>query len=407
MVHRVMEKDVCIAGGGPAGLILGMLLAKAGVDVVVLESHDNFDREYRGEVLQPRFLQLLEQVNLRSYIESFPSSKLRKGALYYKDRRLGEFSFDNISEEIPYALWMPQPILLQALYDKAKSLPSFELLFHAAVKELRYEGERVTGAIAQTPEGTLEVRARVTVGADGRFSAVSRLGGFEMEYEHLAGDLVWFTVPKPADWGDELRMKITDGYSYILLPKYPNCLQVGVAVPSGEWKAIRQDGIEPFRQELLAAHPAFREFAEALTDFKPFVLLQVKDFYVKQWAKDGCLLIGDAAHCASPVGAVGVSLSVTTAVIAADVIYDAFHDGDVSADRLGRVQALRDGEIRSVHKMQARAARMFFASTPFLRTLAPVVISLVTRTKLLAAVQRRVLSLSGKVPIHERFTFQD
>ncbi|MCZ8512781.1 FAD-dependent monooxygenase [Paenibacillus filicis] len=406
MSIETIEKDVCIVGGGPAGMILGMLLAKAGKEVIVLESHDNFDREYRGEVLQPRFLQLMEQIGLRAYLESFPSSKLTCGALYYNDKRKGEFSFSGFSKDIPYALWMPQPILLQALYDKAAELPGFSMRFHAQVKELLHDGDRIAGVTAEGAQGPVHVKAKVTVGADGRFSAVRRLGGFEFEYEHHAGDLIWFTVPKPEHWGDELRIQISDGHGYIILPKYPNHLQVGVAVPVEEWKEIREHGIQPFREELLAANPAFRAFAEELKDFKPFVLLQVKDFLVKRWAKDGCLLIGDAAHCASPVGAVGVSLSVTTAVMAADVIYDALEAGDVSAERLDRVQEQREEEIRAIHKIQVRGAKMVFTSTPFIRTIAPILLSLAAKTKLLPAIQRRTLLMAHPLPIHERFTFK-
>ncbi|WP_141336366.1 FAD-dependent monooxygenase [Paenibacillus sp. tmac-D7] len=405
MTHRMIETDVCVAGGGPAGLFVGLLLAKAGVRVTVLESHDNFDREYRGEVLQPRFLQLLQQLNLRDYIESFPGAKVRQGTLFYKNKRMGSFSFEDVSGAFPYALWMPQPVLLQALYDKARTFPSFEMLFHAPVKQLLHEGDRIAGVVAETADGPLEVRARLTVGADGRFSAVRKLGGFEIEYEHYAGDLVWFTVPKPADWGEELRMLITDGHGYIVLPKYPNLLQVGIAVPAAEWKEIKAHGIEPLRQELLAAHPAFRDFAESLTDFKPFVLLQAKDFYVREWAKNGCLLVGDAAHCASPAGAVGVSLSVTTAVVAADVIYDALRDRDCSAGRLAAVQKCRDREIRSIHSMQDRAAKLMFSSSPFIRTWAPMFISFAAKTKLIRFVQRRLLVLPEPLAIHERFMF--
>ncbi|WP_426449370.1 FAD-dependent monooxygenase [Paenibacillus sp. S-38] len=405
-MNHTVETDVCIAGSGPAGLILGMMLAKAGINVLVLESQDNFDREYRGEVLQPRFLQLMQELGLREYIESLPSSKVRSGAFYYKEKLLGEFQFDRFSEEIPYALWIPQPILLGALYEKARELPSFDLLFHAPVTGLNEEEGRICGVTAQTRDGELTVKAKVTVGADGRFSVVRRLGGFAMEYENHSGDLIWFSVPRPADWGGALRIKLTDGFPMIILPKYPDLLQVGLAVPPGEWKSIKSRGVDALRQELLGAHPAFRSFAEELRDFKPFVLLQAKTFLVREWAKDGCLLIGDAAHCASPVGAVGVSLSVATAAAAAEVIYEAIQDGDVSAARLGRVQENRSGEMRSVHRIQERGAKVMFASSAFVRSLAPVMISLGARLNLVSRLQRRVLLQPEPMDIHSRFRFQ-
>ncbi|MCZ8523217.1 MULTISPECIES: FAD-dependent monooxygenase [Paenibacillus] len=405
-MNRTVDTEVCIVGGGPAGLMLGLLLAKAGTRVLVLESHSNFDREYRGEVLQPRFLQMLEELGLRDYIESFPGSKVRSGAFYYKEKLLGEFRFDSFSKDIPYALWMPQPILLNALYDKARAIPTFDLLYQASVNELLWEGDGVCGVVADTPDGPVTVRARVTVGADGRFSAVRRLGGFEMEYEHHPGDLIWFSVPRPAGWGEALRMKLTDGHGFVILPKYPDLLQVGMAVLPGEWRDIRSQGIAALKKELLAAHPAFRVFAEELQDFKPFVLLQAKAFYVREWAKNGCLLIGDAAHCASPIGAVGVSLSVATAVTAAGVIHDALQDNDVSAARLHRVQELRGKELRAVHRIQERGAKIMFASSPALRSLVPVLITLAARLRLISRIQRRTLLQPQPLNVHPRFQFE-
>lgn len=406
MTGKRLQKDVIVVGGGPAGMMLGLLLAKVGVQVIVLESHDNFDREYRGEVLQPRFAQLLDQLQLRAYIEQLPHSKLKKGAFYHYDKKKGDFDFSSMIAGVPYALWIPQPILLQALYEKAKEYPTFDMMFHAPVKKLHEKDGTVSGVVVeQKSKEFLEIQAKVTIGADGRFSTIRRLGGFELEYEYYLGDLIWFSIPRPPHWGEELQFKITEGHSYITLPKYPDLLQVGIALPRGEWKETQRQGVETFRQEIMHANKGFHEFAESLVDFKPFVPLQAKNYMVKTWAKNGCLLIGDAAHCSSPVGAIGVSLAVTTAVVAADVILDALQKHDVSAKVLGRVQEIRSEEIKEIHQIQERMGNLFFTSSKFVKGIRPYVVSAAFKTPLFSMIQKKLFVMKNPVAINPEFIF--
>ena len=408
MIDEKLQKDVIVVGGGPAGMMLGLLLAKVGVQVIVLESHDNFDREYRGEVLQPRFIQLLNQLKLREYIEQLPHSKLKKGAFYHYDKKKGDFDFTSMIAEAPYALWIPQPILLQALYKKAKEYPTFDMMFHTPVKKLLQKDGTVTGVVVEREnKELLEIQAKIVVGADGRFSTIRRLGGFELEYQHYPGDLIWFSVKRPSHWGEELRFKITEGHSYITLPKYPDLLQVGIALPRGEWKETQRQGIENFRQEIMHANKGFDEFAESLVDFKPFVPLQAKNHMVKTWAKNGCLLIGDAAHCSSPVGAIGVSLAVTTAVVAADVIWDALQKCDVSAKVLCRVQEIRSEEIEEIHQIQERMGNMFFTSSKFVRGIRPYIVSAAFKTPLFSMIQKKLFVMKNPIGINPAFIFNE
>lgn len=354
---ETVQTDVLIAGGGPAGMVLGLLLAKRGIDVLVLEQQATFDREYRGEVLQPRFVQMMQQLNLLTHLEQYPHMRLEAAESYHKDRRLGHVEFRDVSPEIPYAIWMPQPILLQALHDKAQTLPSFRLWFHASAKRLVQENDSTVGLVVEKDGAEIEVRAKVTVGADGRFSTVRRLAQMELEYEHYENDLIWFTSRRPHGEHPTLQIKLSDRHAYIVLPKYPDAVQGGMFLKKGEWKNLQSSGLEPIRAELLAASEAFAEFAGRVQSFREFFLLQARIMYAREWAQNGLLLIGDAAHCASPAGAVGVSLSVATAILAADVISRALADGDVSAARLREVQEMRSPEIRRVHALQMRAEK--------------------------------------------------
>ncbi|HDX9579069.1 TPA: FAD-dependent monooxygenase [Bacillus pseudomycoides] len=191
----------------------------------------------------------------------------------------------------------------------------------------------------------------------------------------------------------------------MILPKYPDLLQVGVALPRGEWKETQRQGIEAFRQEIMHANKGFYEFGESLVDFKSFVPLQAKNHMVKTWAKNGCLLIGDAAHCSSPIGAIGVSLAVTTAVVAADVIWKALQKHDVSAEFLSKIQEIRIEEIEGIHQIQERIGSLFFTSSKFVKGIRPYIISAASKTPLFSMIQKKLLVMKNPVTINPAFIF--
>lgn len=396
---QTFRVDVCIAGAGPAGMVLGLLLAKLGVKVLVCEHHPDFEREYRGEVLMPRFTQMFRQIGLFEHIEKYPHLKLAELEGYYQAKRILNISFSEIAPEAPFAIWMSQPILLQALLDQAKQYPNFELWFGARVESLMEEGTVTKGAIIHKGKETVEVRANITVGTDGRFSTVRRRGDFELEFEDHAFDVIWFTIPRPAGYDHYVRFFFSPTSNYLILPKYPDSIQCGLVIPKGAYLNYLKQGIDSIREVLLKSHPLFHPFAKNLKNFSAFSLLQAKIEYIKKWAKNGVILVGDSAHTCSPAGAIGVSVAVASAIVAADVIYDCLQKKDYSEQALGRLQELREAEVRHILNRQKAFSRILLPASPWLRGLAPFIFQFLTKSGLFRILQRDLMVMKKPLPV--------
>ncbi len=402
--------STCIVGGGPAGLMLGLLLAKRGADVVVLEGHETFDREFRGEVLQPSTVHLLDELGLLEYILAQPHSLLDAGKIRLNGEEVGEFSFRKIAPEYPYAIWMPQPIFLDALLRKAQPFPSFQCWMGARVATLLEDGDRVAGVSGlRHGKEAFEVRADVVVGADGRHSTVARLGGFTPEYEHHDFDVIWFTIEQPAGWSSTFYVSLGEVRG-LMLPKYPHHIQAGIILPPGEWRRWRQNGVAAVAERVRRFDPIFAGFAAALRDFTPFFPLAGIIRLIDDWARDGLLLIGDAAHTMSPAGAIGVNVAIATAAVTAQVLVPHLGHGPISREDLQAVQRLREDDVRALHRLQIGAQRVFLgqgSGNPIVKWLLPKVLPLFLRSPLLPMVQRRIFFGAPLPPLDRAFSFRE
>jgi 2-polyprenyl-6-methoxyphenol hydroxylase-like FAD-dependent oxidoreductase len=397
--------NACIVGGGPAGLVLGLLLARRGVSVLVLEGHETFDREFRGEVLQPGTAHLLDELGLLDHVLEQPHSILKTGVVRQHGHDIGAFDFQRISPAHPYAIWMPQTVFLSALTRKAEALPTFQCWMGSKVSRLIRDDGKVMGVAGLRHGAELfEVRADVVVGADGRYSEMATLGGFTAAYEHHDFDLIWFSIEQPRGWAAASYVSLGDQARGLMLPQYPHHVQAGFALPTGDWKRMRQQGVEAVADHVRRFDPIFAELAAGLRDFTPFFPVEGLIRLVDDWAQDGLLLIGDAAHTMSPAGLIGVDVAIATAAVAAQVIAPRLGRGTVSRQALREVQRLREADVRMLHRLQLHAQRVLLGQDDaggVVRWLAP------RPPTLLSRIQQRLFFGVPLPPLDPAFSFKE
>jgi len=354
----------CIVGAGPGGAILALLLARRGVPVTLLEQHRDFDREFRGDTIHPSVMEILDQIGLADKLHQIPHSKISGPTLQFANGPFRPFDLGRLKTRFPYILMIPQVRFLEFITTEAAKHPQFKLVMHAGVNHLVEENGLVRGVRYLAPDGLHELRATLTVGADGRFSLLRHLAGFEPVKTSPPMDVLWFRLPKlpgePEITGGAFG-GIGRGRIFILLERN-DYWQSGLVFPKGHYQELRAKGVEAVRESLVEVAPQFARHADSLTDWRQLTLLSVEANRCPLWHKPGLLLIGDAAHVMSPVGGVGINYAIQDAVVAANVLVNPLKSGRVTDDDLAEVQRQRELPTRAIQKLQSFMQQRLVAS---------------------------------------------
>jgi 2-polyprenyl-6-methoxyphenol hydroxylase-like FAD-dependent oxidoreductase len=346
----------CIAGGGPAGMMLGFLLARAGIDVVVLEKHADFFRDFRGDTIHPSTLQLMHELGLLDDFLTRPHDEIREVRAQIGDTTLTIADLRHLPTVTKFLALMPQWDFLNFVAEHARRYPSFHLMLESEVTGLIEEDGVVRGVRAATAGGPVDVRADLVVGADGRTSAVRAASGLTRTAIAAPMDVLWMRISrKSGDPGQVLGI-VDFGRMLVMLDRgeYWQCAYV---IPKNQYDATKAAGIEEFRKRLLALVPWIGDRTEELRSFDDIKLLTVTIDRLTQWWRPGLLCIGDAAHAMSPIGGVGINLAVQDAVAAANRLYPAFTRGVPAIADLQAVQQRRVFPMKIIQTMQVIVQR--------------------------------------------------
>jgi 2-polyprenyl-6-methoxyphenol hydroxylase-like FAD-dependent oxidoreductase len=345
-----LQTRCCIAGGGPAGMMLGFLLARAGIETIVLEKHADFLRDFRGDTVHPSTLELMYELGLLQEFLKRPHQELPQIRAQIGSQEFIGADFSTLPTRCRFIALMPQWDFLNFLAERGRGYPAFHVSMEAEVTGLLEEGGRVTGVTAKTTAGGLEVRAELVVGADGRSSVVRDRSGLQVDDLGAPMNVLWMRISRrPSDPAPVLRL---DRGKLLVMLNRGDYWQVGLVIRKGGAAEIQQKGIEALRASVIELAPFLKDRVSELRSWDDVKLLTVQVDRLRQWWRPGLLCIGDAAHAMSPIGGVGINLAIQDAVASANILARAFQHGTVTTDHLAAVQRRRALPTRLTQGMQ-------------------------------------------------------
>jgi 2-polyprenyl-6-methoxyphenol hydroxylase-like FAD-dependent oxidoreductase len=350
-----------IAGGGPAGMMCGYLLARAGVDVTVLEKHRDFLRDFRGDTVHPSTLQVMHELGLLDEFLKLPHARIARAGIDIGDRHFNFADLTRLPTVAKYIAMMPQWDFLDFLAGKAKQFPNFRLLMQTEAKDLLIQNGRIAGVLASGLGGNLQIRAGLTIAADGRGSILREKSGLTVNELGAPFDVLWLRLP--AEHGDpqDVIGRLQGGQMFVMIWR-GDYYQCALVIAKGGYDSIRAEGLSKFRARLKSvAGFAADRVDGAITDFDQVKLLTVAVNRLEQWARPGLVCIGDAAHAMSPVGGVGINLAIQDAVAAANILGPVLQRGVPKFTDLKKVQARREFPTKLIQAFQLFVQNRFLA----------------------------------------------
>lgn len=384
---QVEETTCCIAGAGPGGAMLALLLARKGIPVMLLEEHMDFDRNFRGDTIHPSVLEILDEIGLADRLLQIEHTRVLGLPVQTATGTFTLADLRPLKTRFNYIAMIPQTRFLEFITGEAKCYPNFTLVMGARVEKLIEEDGYVHGVQYRGRDGWHEVRATLTVGADGRFSRLRKLAGFEPVKTSPPMDVLWFRLPRRHDEPEESTGRLAGGHILIILNRGDEW-QVGYIIPKGGYQEIHAAGIEKLHQDIAQLLPDFADRVDCIKEWKQVSVLSVESSRLRRWYRPGLLLIGDAAHVMTPVGGVGINYAIQDATVAANVLVDDLKVGKLSTRNLARVQRQREWPTRLIQSFQNTIQKqvlkkalasdqpltvspmlLFFLRLPILRTL--------------------------------------